>query len=287
MTNPPARLWKGPSKRLEVHNMDLKSKKSTLTMFRVFILTRIATIAAGVAFHHAGLDSADRHTVENGYLQGDINIICCTSTLAVGINLPCHLVIIKNTVGWQDGGCKEYSDLEMMQMLGRAGRPQFDSSAVAVILTRKERVDHYEKLVSGSESLESCLHLNLIDHLNAEIGLGTVTDMESAVRWLAGTFLFVRLRRNPTHYKLKEGAIRDDEDKMLRQICEKDIKMLQECGLVSTEKLRSTQFGDAMARYYVRFETMKNLLSLKPKATILQIVSSAVSIWWKKKLTII
>lgn len=247
----------------------------------------VATIVAGVAFHHAGLDPVDRHTVENGYLQGDVNIICCTSTLAVGVNMPCHLVIIKNTVGWQDGGCKEYSDLEMMQMLGRAGRPQFDDSAVAVILTRKERVKHYEKLVSESESLESCLHLNLIDHLNAEIGLGTVTDVESAVRWLAGTFLFVRLTRNPRHYKLKEGASRNDENEMLRQICEKDINMLQECGLVTTEQLRSTHFGDAMARYYVRFETMKNLLSLKPKATVLQIVSSATGIPWKRKLTII
>ncbi|PLN84710.1 P-loop containing nucleoside triphosphate hydrolase protein [Aspergillus taichungensis] len=255
-SNPPARHWKGSSKGLEVLNADLK-----------------ITIAAGVAFHHAGLDPADRHTVETGFLQGHISIICCTSTLAVGVNLPCHLVVIKNTVGWQDGGCKEYSDLEVMQMLGRAGRPQFDDSATAVILTRKERVSHYEKLVSGSESLESCLHLNLIDHLNAEIGLGNVTDIESAIKWLAGTFLFVRLRRNPIHYDLREGADRDDEDEMLRQICEKDIKLLQECGLVTTGCLRATQFGDAMARYYVRFETMKGLLSLERHATAFQILS--------------
>lgn len=233
-----------------------------------------ATSAAGVAFHHAGLNPGDRQTIENGFLQGQINIICCTSTLAVGVNLPCHLVIIKNTVGWLDGGCKEYSDLEIMQMLGRAGRPQFDKDAVAVILTRKERVDYYERLVSGSESLESCLHLNLIDHLNAEIGLGNVTSVESAIRWLAGTFLFVRLRRNPTHYQLREGAKREDEDEMLRQICEKDIRLLQESNLVTTESLRSTQFGDAMARYYVRFETMKTFLTLKRHATMSQIVSS-------------
>ncbi|CAI7572064.1 unnamed protein product [Penicillium glandicola] len=250
-TNPPARLWKEPTKRLEAHNEDLKT-----------------TLVAGVAFHHAGLGPADRHTVETGFREGHINVICCTSTLAVGINLPCHLVIIKNTVSWQDGGCKEYSDLEMMQMLGRAGRPQFDDSATAVILTRKERVAHYERLVQGSESLESCLHLNLIDHLNAEIGLGNITDVESAVKWLAGTFLFVRLRRNPTHYKLKEGANQEDEDELLRQICEKDIDLLRKCGLVEAESLCSTQFGDAMARYYIQFETMKVILSLKPQATL-------------------
>ncbi|KAB8229777.1 putative DEAD/DEAH box DNA helicase (Mer3) [Aspergillus alliaceus] len=233
MSNPPARLWKGPSKLIEVNNVDLKS----------------------VAFHHAGLDPADRHAIETGFSQGQISIICCTSTLEVGVNLPCYLVIVKNTVGWMDGGCKEYSDLDIMQMLG-------------------QRNDYYERLVSGSESPESCLHLNLMDHLNAEIGLGSVTSIESAIRWLAGTFLFVRLRRNPTHYQLREGADREDEDEMLRQICEKDVKPLQESGLVSTECLRSIQFGDAMARYYVRFETMKTFLALKRHATMSQILSA-------------
>lgn len=205
-------------------------------------------------------------------------MICCTSTLAVGVNLPCHLVIIKNTVGWQDGGCKEYSDLEMMQMLGRAGRPQFDDSAVAVILTKKERVSHYERLVAGTESLESCLHLNLIDHLNAEIGLGNVKDVESAKKWLGGTFMFVRLRRNPTYYKLKEGATKEDEDELLSEICEKDIHLLRECKLVEENRLHSTEFGEAMARYYIRFETMKVLLDLGDRATIAQIVSINLSV---------
>lgn len=158
-------------------------------------------------------------------------------------------------------------------MLGRAGRPQFDDSATAVILTRKERVSHYERLVQGSESLESCLHLNLIDHLNAEIGLGNISNVETAVKWLAGTFLFVRLRRNPTHYKLKEGANQEDEEELLRNICEKDIGLLRESGLVEAESLGSTQFGDAMARYYIQFETMKVLLSLKPQANLSEIVS--------------
>ena len=71
------------------------------------------------------------------------------------MNLPCHLVIIKNTVGYQADGCKEYPDLEIMQMMGRAGRPQFDTDAVAVILTRQEKVSRYEKMVSGQEMLES------------------------------------------------------------------------------------------------------------------------------------
>ena len=66
----------------------------------------------------------DRLAVEKGFLEGHVYVICCTSTLAVGVNLPCHLVIVKNTVSWQQDGLKEYADLEMMQMLGRAGRSE-------------------------------------------------------------------------------------------------------------------------------------------------------------------
>ena len=116
-----------------------------------------ATVSAGVAFHHAGLSQADRHAVERGFLEGEVNAICCTGTLAMGVNLPCHFVIIKSTVTYQNptGVGREYSDLEIMQMLGRAGRPQFDDSAVAVIMTRSERAKHYEKMMSGQEVLES------------------------------------------------------------------------------------------------------------------------------------
>ena len=42
-----------------------------------------------------------------------------------------------------------------MQMLGRAGRPQFDTAGVAVIMTKKENKDKYEKMVSGNEIVES------------------------------------------------------------------------------------------------------------------------------------
>lgn len=169
---------------------------------------------------------------------------------------------------------QEYADLEVMQMLGRAGRPQFEISACAVILTRKEKVTHYEKMVSGEELLESCLHQNLIEHLNAEIGLGTVCDRETAKQWLASTFLNVRLQRNPSHYQFREGCQYSSEEELLDQLCEKDINSLQAANLITkTTRLRSTEFGDAMAKYYVSFDTMKLFIGLPPKAKLSEIVS--------------
>ncbi len=169
---------------------------------------------------------------------------------------------------------KEYADLEVMQMLGRAGRPQFETSACAVILCRKEKVPRYEKMVSGEELLESCLHQNLIEHLNAEIVLGTVSDVVSAKQWLASTFLYVRLKKNPSHYQFREGVQESTDEESLEELCKKDIGLLLSAGVVEErKKLVSTMFGEAMARYYVTFETMKSFIGLPPKAKMSEIVS--------------
>lgn len=54
-------------------------------------------ISHGIAFHHAGLTHDDRGLVENLFRDRLIPILVCTSTLAMGINLPAHMVIIKST----------------------------------------------------------------------------------------------------------------------------------------------------------------------------------------------
>lgn len=258
---PQDRLWPGPTFRVVVQDSDLRS-----------------TLPSGVAFHHAGLDLPDKHAIEKGFLEGQVHVICCTSTLAVGVNLPCHLVIVKNTVCFQDDGIKEYADLEIMQMLGRAGRPQYDDSAVAVIITKQEKVHKYEKMMSGEEILESCLHLNLIDHLNAEVGLGTVYDLQSAKKWLGGTFLAIRLNRNPDHYRIEGDVPGCSLDDRIERICQRDLRLLADHDLISPKatdaKIRNTEFGDAMARYYVKFETMKVLLSLEPRSKMSEVLSA-------------
>ena len=54
-------------------------------------------VAAGLAFHHAGLSYEDREHIENAYRKGAIKILLSTNTLATGVNLPAHTVIIKST----------------------------------------------------------------------------------------------------------------------------------------------------------------------------------------------
>jgi activating signal cointegrator complex subunit 3 len=67
------------------------------------------TITFGIGLHHAGLSSHDRDVVERMYLSGDIKVLIATATLAWGVNLPAHLVIVKGTE-YFDGKSSRYVD---------------------------------------------------------------------------------------------------------------------------------------------------------------------------------
>ncbi|ORY61529.1 uncharacterized protein BCR38DRAFT_316781, partial [Pseudomassariella vexata] len=250
------KAWPAPTGRIPVISKDL-----------------LELVRFGVAFHHAGLDPQDRAAVETNFLNGQLHVICCTSTLAVGVNLPCHTVVLKGTVAYTDDGLQEYSDLEVMQMLGRAGRPQFDRSAVAIIMTRHENIERYDKMISGEEVLESTLHLNLVEHLNSEIGLGTIKDLKAAKKWISGTFLSVRMRKAPGHYEEHGGQAAVTPDERIQQWCERDIQLLQDYGLITKgDRFKCTEYGNAMSRYMVQFDTMKQLLSIPRSPSMEQLV---------------
>lgn len=118
------------------------------------------------------------------------------------------------------------------------------------------------------------MHLNLIEHLNAEVGLGTIHDLPSAKRWLEGTFLRVRLQHNPQHYHIEGDTGGNSLDERLEHICANGISELQKHGLVNSNlHLKTTEYGEAMARYYMDLETMKAILDMPPKPKLSEIVS--------------
>jgi ATP-dependent DNA helicase HFM1/MER3 len=230
-------------------------------------------VASGIAFHHAGLSLADRNMVEKLFRDNKLMILCSTSTLAVGVNLPAHLVILKNTLVYNNGSFEEYSDLDVLQMIGRAGRPQFDTTGCAIIMTDKRKQVMYEQLITGTEILESHLHLALLEHLNAEISSATIKSRTEAVDWLKKTFLYVRMKQNPAHYRLQEGQSADD---ILQDLCEKNITLLEEHKLVESRNgsLSPSPLGEIMANYYVRFSSFQVLVSLSDSSSQADILAA-------------
>ena len=86
-------------------------------------------VPLGIGIHHAGLSKDDRTLVEDLFAAGHIKVLISTATLAWGVNLPAHTVIIKGTQSYNPelGKWVELSPQDILQMMGRAGRPQYDT----------------------------------------------------------------------------------------------------------------------------------------------------------------
>lgn len=72
------------------------------------------------------------------------------------------------------GAWGELSPQDVMQMMGRAGRPQFDSFGEGIIITGAQELQFYLSLFNSQLPIESQFIKALADNLNAEIVLGTV-----------------------------------------------------------------------------------------------------------------
>ncbi|XP_034038430.1 probable ATP-dependent DNA helicase HFM1 [Thalassophryne amazonica] len=217
-------------------------------------------VMLGVGFHHAGVDLSDRKLIEEAFTLGDLPVLFTTRTLAMGVNLPAHLVVIKSTMQYVAGACEEYSEADMLQMIGRAGRPQFDTSATAVIMTKSQTKEKYMTLMSGMEIIESSLHRHLVEHLNAEIVLQTISDVNMALDWIRSTFLYIRALKNPAHYGFSADLDRYGIEGKLQELCLKNLNSLSSIDLITMDEdinIKTTEAGRLMARYCVAFDTMK------------------------------
>lgn len=172
----------------------------------------------GFSIHHAGMLRADRTLVERLFAEGLIRVLVCTATLAWGVNLPAHAVVIKGTNLYDArvGGFRDLGVLDVQQIFGRAGRPQFDTYGEAYLLTSHEKLSHYVALMTHQTPIESQFIKLLDNNLNAEIALGTVTNVDEAIQWLSYTYLFVRMRLNPTAYGITHAVL--EQDPML-EVC--------------------------------------------------------------------
>ena len=158
--------------------------------------------------HHAGLAESDRKIVEDLFVKKKIQILVTTSTLAWGVNFPARLVVVKGTE-FYDPKLKRYVDLpltNLLQMIGRAGRPGHDDHGVACVMVSEEKKNFYKKFLYEPFPVESSLAKSLTYHLNAEIASGNLTTKKHCIDCLTWTYFFRRLTKNPTFYNLETNS---------------------------------------------------------------------------------
>ncbi len=218
------------------------------------------SVVDGVGFHHAGLSKGDKDRVEKWFKEGRVQLLFSTSTLAWGVNLPARCVVIRDTKLHDPlEGEVDMSPLDILQMLGRAGRPGYDDAGYAYVVCDGADAERYRRLLRDGKPIESRLAEDLDAHLNAEIALGVVDDIEDVMGWLETTFYYARARSAPEAY--------DDAASLLERVSA-TLGRLVDAGFVDQSGLRiePTQLGRLASQFYLRLETAEAFHALCERA---------------------
>ena len=148
----------------------------------------------GIAFHHAGLHHRQRELIEDNFRDNKIKIICCTPTLAAGLDMPAFRAIIRDLK--RHGGVWGMSPipvLEYHQMAGRAGRPGRDhyGEAITIAKSEDEMDDIIETYIRGKpEKIYSKLAVEpvLRTYILSLIASGYINNENSLIDFFSKTF---------------------------------------------------------------------------------------------------
>jgi len=218
----------------------------------------------GFAIHHAGMVRSDRTLVEDLFADKHIQVLVSTATLAWGVNLPCHTVIIKGTQMYspEQGRWVELSPLDIMQMMGRAGRYGLDSEGEGIIITQHSELQYYLSLMNQQLPIESQFIKKLPDMLNAEAVLGSIQTVRDAAAWLGYTYLFVRMLRNPALYGVPLDEAETDPTLLQRrlELAHSAATVLDRHCLAKYDRksgvIQVTTLGRVASHYYVTHDSI-------------------------------
>ncbi|ARS89894.1 DEAD/DEAH box helicase [Natrarchaeobaculum aegyptiacum] len=221
------------------------------------------SVLDGVAFHHAGLSKNDRDLVEEWFKAGHVELLFSTSTLAWGVNMPARCVVIRDTKLHDPlEGEVDMSPLDVLQMLGRAGRPGYDDVGYGWVVCDAAEADKYRRLLSEGKEIESRLAESLETHLNAEIAMGTITDLDDVMDWLETTYYYVRGQSKPDLYDFPN--LRERVRDCLEDLVDRGFVELGRSGDLSIE---ATPRGVLASKYYLRLETAATFAELADRVS--------------------
>ena len=208
-------------------------------------------IQGGSVFHHAGLVAKQRKLIEENFRKGLIKVICATPTLAAGVNMPAYRVVIRDLKRFSSFRGMDYIPvLEIHQMMGRAGRPAFDSEGEAILVATsaseaKKLWNEYiqgepEKIISKL-GVEPVLRMHVLSLIATDGGL----TREELMDFFSRTF-----------YAFQYGdttALDNEIDKV--------VEMLEGFGFITREGNGGDKVGEFMSASAI---AKKDIEMLKP-----------------------
>lgn len=167
--------------------------------------------------YHAGLTQYVRKSVEERFLKGKLPVVVTTAALAAGVDFPASQVIFESLAM----GIEWITMQEFMQMLGRAGRPDYHDKGIVVLLATPNK--HYSSEQTETEDtvairllkgkmLPSSLDYGEDEQMEEILASAAVTsskrDLRNIHKHMLGTFEFEKLVSKLVRYKFLE--IRED-----------------------------------------------------------------------------
>ncbi|RLE42617.1 DEAD/DEAH box helicase, partial [Candidatus Woesearchaeota archaeon] len=150
-------------------------------------------VLRGVAFHHAGLHPRQKELVEENFRKGVLKIICCTTTMAAGVDLPAFRSIIRDLKRYGHRGMEFIPILEYHQAAGRAGRPGKEEYGESIAIARSEgdKEEIIEMFIKGKpERIYSKLAVEpvLRTYLLSLVATGIAKSQEELLAFFSKTF---------------------------------------------------------------------------------------------------
>ena len=224
-----------------------------------------------------------RERVEALYRDGVILVVVVPASYCWSLELTAMLVVIMGTETY-DGREHRYVDYpvtDMLQMIGKAGRPLTDASGKCVVLCHTPKKEYLKRLLHEPLPVESHLDHFLHDHINAEIVTKTVENKQYAVDYLTWTFYYRRLAQNPNYYNLTGMTHRHLSDH-LSELVEAVVSDLEESRCIAVKddfELTALNLGMIAGYYYIQYTTIELFASSVTAKTkvrgLLEIVASA------------
>ena len=118
-------------------DIELEKTESLLEPADLAVLgwpTFSSALRRGIATHHAGMIPAFKELVEKLFIDGLIEVVFATETLAVGVNMPARSVVIEELDKFDGTSHVTLTPGEFTQLTGRAGRRGIDSEGFAVVV---------------------------------------------------------------------------------------------------------------------------------------------------------
>lgn len=234
----------------------------------------------GVAFHHAGLHVNLKALVEEMYEQKLIQVLYCTSTFALGINMPARTVVFDSIRKFNGQSVLPLTVRQFMQKAGRAGRRGMDTVGFVVVkeefrdydqdrpyLQRYHRGEHEHIESSFNLSFSSIVNLlsrynddeirqildksflNFRDRMAIERERERLLEQEREMEELARTASRMELKRFQKKMRRAERSLQD-EGRLYRRYADK-VGFLKRVGYIADD---NTFNAGARALLHIQIE---------------------------------